>query len=165
MSPQPKRVIALAAAALAAATALAACGKSSSPGTGTSSGKPTSGGTLRLVANGGPANNLDPVPSYTVTNYIMEHAFARQLLSYPTVDVTGLSGPSWSKAIGLIPDVATAVPSTANHGISADGLTYTFHLRSGVDWSSAPPRQVTAGDFIREYKAFCNPVSPARSPG
>lgn len=53
MSPQPKRVIALAAAALAAVTALAACGGSSSgSGTGASSGKPASGGTLRLVANG-----------------------------------------------------------------------------------------------------------------
>jgi peptide/nickel transport system substrate-binding protein len=165
MSPQPKRVIALAAAALAAATALAACGKSPGASTGGSSGKPASGGTLRLVANGGPANNLDPVPSYTVTNYIMEHVFTRQLLSYPTVDVTGLSGPSWDKAIGLIPDVATAVPSTANHGISADGLTYTFHLRSGADWNSTPPRQVTADDFIRQYKAFCNPVSPVGNIG
>lgn len=164
MTPLPKRVIALAAAALAAATSLAACGGSSSS-SGAAPGKPTSGGTLRIVANGGPSQNLDPVPSYTVANYILEHVFTRQLLSYPTVDVTGLSGPSWNRSIGLVPDVATAVPSTANGGISANGLTYTFHIRSGADWNSTPPRQVTADDFIREYKAFCNPVSPVGNIG
>jgi len=32
---------------------------------------------------------------------------------------------------------------------------YTYQLRSGVDWNSSPPRQVTAADFIREFQAFC----------
>jgi hypothetical protein len=31
---------------------------------------------------------------------------------------------------------------------------YTYHLRSGVEWNSSPPRQVTAADFIREFQAF-----------
>jgi peptide/nickel transport system substrate-binding protein len=49
------------------------------------------------------------------------------------------------------------VPSAANGGITDHGLTYTYHLRRGADWNSIPPRQVTADDFIREFKAFCNP--------
>ena len=163
MTSRPKRLIALAAIALAA-TSVAACGKSSSS-SGGSAAKLETGGTLRIVANGGPEDNLDPVPSYTVANYILEHAFTRQLLSYPTVDVTGTSGPSWNKSIGLIPDVATAVPSTANGGISANGLDYTFNIRSGVDWNSTPVRQVTSDDFVREFKAFCNPVAPVGNVG
>ncbi len=169
MTSQHTRFIALAAAALAATTSLAACGSSSSsPGTatsGSSSGTPTSGGTLRIVANGGPEHNLDTVPSYLVANYILLHAFTRQLLNYPTVNVTSLTGPSWTKSITLAPDAATAVPTAANGGITDNGLVYTFHIRPGVDWNSSPPRQVTADDFIREYKAFCNPVDPVGNIG
>ena len=33
-----------------------------------------------------------------------------------------------------------------------------------MDWDSSPVRQVTADDFIREFKAFCNPVSPVGNP-
>jgi peptide/nickel transport system substrate-binding protein len=167
MISQQKRPIALAAVALAAVSVLAACGKSSNSPSSTSSsaGSPTRGGTLRFVANGGPEDNLDTVSSYLVANYILEHAFTRQLLSYPTANVTALSGPGWQKSITLIPDIATEVPSQANGGISADGLHYTFHLRSGVDWNTSPARPVVAADFIREYKAFCNPVLPVGNIG
>ena len=48
----------------------------------------------------------------------------------------------------------------ANGGITNGGKTYTFHVKQGVDWNSTPARQVTSQDFLREFKAFCNPVSP-----
>jgi peptide/nickel transport system substrate-binding protein len=167
MRPQPKRLIALAAAALTAGLSLAACGTSSpSSSSGSSStSKIEYGGTLRIIGNGGPEDNLDTVSSYEVSNYVLEHVFTRQLLTYPTVAVTGLSGPAWDKSIGLVPDIATVVPSVANGGISANGLTYTYHLRSGVMWSTSPPTPVTSADFIREYKAFCNPVEPVGNEG
>ena len=63
-----------------------------------------------------------------------------------------------------MPDVATAVPTTSNGGITNGGKTYTFHLKQGVDWNTSPARQVVAADFIREFKAFCNPVSPVGNP-
>ncbi|HEY2576688.1 MAG TPA: ABC transporter substrate-binding protein [Streptosporangiaceae bacterium] len=167
MISQQKRPIALAAVALATVSVLAACGKSSNSPSSTSgsSGSVTTGGTLRIVANGGPEDNLDTVSSYLVANYILERAFTRQLLSYPTADVTGLTGAGWNKAISLDPDIATQVPSQANGGISADGMHYTYHLRAGVDWNTSPPRPVVADDFIREYKAFCNPVQPVGNVG
>ena len=37
-----------------------------------------------------------------------------------------------SSAIDLIPRLATEVPTVANGGISADGINYTFHLRTDV---------------------------------
>ena len=52
------------------------------------------------------------------------------------------------------------MPTAANGGITNGGTTYTFHIQPGVDWNTSPPRQVTASDFIREFKAFSNPASP-----
>jgi peptide/nickel transport system substrate-binding protein len=165
MKPQPKRLIALVAVAATACLSLAACGKSSPSSSPSTSSKVMYGGTLRIIANGGPEDNLDTVSSYEVSNYVLEHVFTRQLLTYPTTAVTALSGPTWTKSIGLIPDMATVVPSTANGGITDGGLTYTYHLRPGVDWSTSPPTPVTAADFINEYKAFCNPVEPVGNLG
>jgi peptide/nickel transport system substrate-binding protein len=158
MITRTARLVMAAVAVVSVTILAAACGKTGTPGTA-SSGKPVYGGTLRVVANGGP-DHLDTVQAYIISDYVLERTYARQLVSYPTVPVTSTSGPAWQKAITVVPDVAAEVPSTANGGISADGLTYTFHLKPGVDWNTSPARQVTASDFIRQFKAFCNPVAP-----
>lgn len=89
-----------AAIAVAGILSLAACGKSG-PATPVS-GEPVYGGTLRIVANGGP-DHLDTVQAYIVPDYILERAYARQLVSYRTIPVTGTSGPAWQKAITVVP--------------------------------------------------------------
>src|SRR5471032_895022 len=38
-----------------------------------------------------------------------------------------------------IPELALAVPTQANHGISADGKTITYHLRKDAKWSDGVP--------------------------
>jgi len=161
----PKRVVALTAAILAA-VGLAACSSSSSTSStpsASSSATPVSGGTLHIVAASGPAH-LDTVPSYYTTDYQITHAFTRQLLNYPTLPYTSTSDPNWTKDTTPVADVATAVPSLANGGITNGGKTYTFHIKVGVDWNTSPPRQVTSQDFLREFKAFFNPVSPVGNP-
>ena len=120
---------------------------------------PVRGGTLRLVAADGP-DHIDTVPAYFTADYILERAYARQLLSYPAFADPTVGSKGWKEDVTPAPDVATEVPSRANGGISRDGKVYTFHLRSGVDWNTAPARPVVARDFLREFKAFCNPVSP-----
>src|SRR6202020_2747387 len=45
------------------------------------------------------------------------------------------------------------------------GKTVTVHIRPGVKWDTTPARQVTAGDFVREFKMLCNPSSPVGAPG
>lgn len=55
----------------------------------------------------------------------------------------------------LVPDLATAVPSTTNGGISRDGLTITYHLRKGVRWQDGAP--LTAEDVVFTYSAVMNP--------
>src|SRR5262249_13146434 len=101
--------------------------------------------------------NLDPVSAYYTVSSLLERMFARQLVSYANL-------PSFTASTKLVPDIATTVPTTGN-GISKDGKTYTFHIKPGVMWSSSPARQVTAGDFVREFKLLCNPASPVGAPG
>src|SRR6202034_631509 len=164
MALQPKRFAALAAVALAAA-GLAACGGSSSNGSSSSasSGKPVSGGTLHIVAASGP-DHIDTVPAYYTADYMLERAYARQLVTYPTVPDPTTSSPGWTTDTTPVADVATVVPTVANGGVTNGGKTYTFHIKPGVDWDSTPVRQVTSQDFLREFKAFCNPVSPVGNP-
>jgi peptide/nickel transport system substrate-binding protein len=162
MTSMPQRLAALAVAVLAAA-GLAACGKSTTS-TAPSAGPPSKpAGTLRIVAASG-FNHLDTVAAYYTADYMLERAFARQMLAYPYAAPSAVGSPSWNKTVNPAPDIATEVPSTANGGISSDGLTYTFHIRPGVMWNSSPPRQVTSNDFIREFKAFYNPVQPVGAP-
>jgi peptide/nickel transport system substrate-binding protein len=151
----------LAGAGLAACTSTSNATKANAPSTSTA--KPVYGGTLRIVAASGP-EHLDTVPSYYTTDYQLTHAYTRQLLSYPTLPYTSTSDPSWMQDITPAPDVASAVPTVANGGITNGGRTYTFHIKPGVDWNTTPARQVTSQDFLREFKAFFNPVSPVGNP-
>ena len=118
---------------------------------------PTKGGTLTLLGQSD-IFNLDTTSGYYTVNNILYRAYARQLFSYP-------NSPSFAAQIKLTPDVATVIPTTANKGISADGKTYTIHIKTGVKWNTSPPRQVTAADFEREFKLLCNPASPTGAPG
>jgi ABC-type transport system substrate-binding protein len=118
---------------------------------------PQRGGTLRLLGTSD-IFNLDTTSGYYTVLYIISRAFTRQLVSYP-------ASPDFRKELQLAPDVATAVPTRANGGISAEGKTYTFHIKRGVKWDTTPPRQVTAADFVREFKLLCNPAAPTGAPG
>src|SRR5215470_7463853 len=156
MKRRSKRIAVTAIAGLTAA-GVAAC-SSSTTSSGGPSGQPVHGGTLKFVAASGP-DHIDTVPAYYTADYILERGYARQLLTYPTAPGKTLTSAGWTKNITPVPDIATAVPKPTN-----GGKTYTFHIKPGVDWNTSPPRQVTADDFIREYKAFCNPVSPVGNP-
>jgi peptide/nickel transport system substrate-binding protein len=163
MVSAPKRAAGLAAAVLAA-VGLAACSSSSSSSTSAaSSTTPVYGGTLHIVSAGGP-DHIDTVPAYYTVDYQLERAYTRQLVQYPTEPATSTSSAGWTASTTPVADVATAVPTVANGGITNGGKTYTFHIKAGVDWNTSPPRQVTSQDFLREFKAFFNPVSPVGNP-
>jgi peptide/nickel transport system substrate-binding protein len=158
----PRRFAALAVVAVAA-SGIAACGKSSTPSTsGGPPSKPT--GTLNVVAASGP-DHYDTVSAYYTVDYMLERVYARQMLSYPYAYYNKVGDAGWNKSVTPVPDAATEVPTASNGGITNGGKTYTFHIKSGVDWNTSPARQVTASDFIREFKAFCNPVSPVGNIG
>jgi peptide/nickel transport system substrate-binding protein len=158
----PRIRIAAIAVAILAAASLAACSSasstsgSSSASASSSAGAPVYGGTLRWVASGD-VDHLDPMSAYYTATAILERGYTRQLVTYP-------SSNNYQTATTIVPDIATVVPTMANGGLSSDGLTYTFHLRSGVMWNTSPPRAVVAGDFVRALKRFCNPVLGVGNP-
>ncbi|MBI3968138.1 MAG: hypothetical protein HY329_21080 [Chloroflexi bacterium] len=54
-----------------------------------------------------------------------------------------------------VPDLAKEVPTQANGGISADGLTYTFKLREGVKWHDGKP--FTSADVKFTWERIMDP--------
>ena len=153
-----RRPLALTSLVVGLALLAGACGNNQTSGASTlASGTPQQGGTLKLVGSSD-VDHLDTASAYYVASYTLERAFTRQLFSYPaTTDITKANTP--------VADVATEVPTKANGGISADGKTWTIHLRSGVRWNTIPAREVTAQDFVLGLKRLCNPVSPVGAPG
>ncbi|MGH3169890.1 MAG: ABC transporter substrate-binding protein, partial [Trebonia sp.] len=167
MTRASKRVGALI-AVTAVAVGLAACSSSANSNapkvsTKTSSAKPVSGGTLKIIAASGP-DHMDTVSAYYTVDYELERLYARQLVSYPTVPYSSTSSAGWKTDSTPVADAATEVPTVANGGITGGGTVYTFHIKPGVDWGTTPARQVSADDFVREYKAFFNPISPVGNP-
>ena len=59
----------------------------------------------------------------------------------------------------LVGDLASAVPSLANGGISRDGRTYVYHLRRNVIWHDGV--RFSARDVIESFRAVMNPHSDA----
>ena len=57
----------------------------------------------------------------------------------------------------LLPVLCTAVPTAENGGVSKDGLTVTYHLRRGVNWSDGVP--FTSEDVIASWKQVMNPLN------
>ncbi|WP_018656465.1 ABC transporter substrate-binding protein [Actinomadura flavalba] len=131
---------------------LAACGGGSGGGGGGGGGD-GEGGTLRVVGSAD-VDHLDTSSGYTTVSSLLTRQFARALFSFRGAD-------GFDEAIQVRPDVAAEMPSTGNGGISADGRTYTIRLRDGVRWNTQPPREVTAGDFVRGIKRICNPAKPS----
>ena len=62
---------------------------------------------------------------------------------------------AFNKDLTLRSDVAKEIPTTQNGGISSDGKTYTFKLRSNVTWSDGT--QVKAQDFVYSIKRMLDP--------
>ncbi len=56
-----------------------------------------------------------------------------------------------------VPELATAVPSRANGGISADGKTITYHLRRDAKWSDGAP--FTSADVRFSADVVRNPAN------
>jgi peptide/nickel transport system substrate-binding protein len=146
-----RRLAALSLAAVAS-LALAACSNGGTTPSGSSTaGTPVSGGTLNMLG-AGDVDYMDPNISYYSLGYMNLRMWSRQLFTYPA--------EAGGKNTTPVVDLATDIPSTSNGGISADGKTYTIHIRPGAKWDTSPARQVTAADVVRGVKRTANPVQP-----
>jgi peptide/nickel transport system substrate-binding protein len=108
---------------------------------GRSAAPRAAGGTLTVGADGAGGGfffNLDPQYEYSFDTWeILRCCLLRMLMSYDgTSGVTGAQPQ---------PDLAARAPD-----VSADGLTWTFHLRPGLHYG--PPLQdvpITSSDIVR----------------
>ncbi|WP_433330933.1 ABC transporter substrate-binding protein [Spirillospora sp. CA-294931] len=132
---------------------LSACGGGGD--TASHAGAPRDGGTLRIIGSSD-VDHLDTASANSVGAFGLNRTYARTLFGTKASN-------EFAETIPVQADVAAAVPSRENGGISKDGRTYTIRLRRGVQWNTVPPRPVTAHDFERGLKRLCNPASP--SPG
>ena len=101
-----------------------------------SSASPAAGGvTLRIGWTADP-DNLSPfIGVETAASEVLA-------LTYDRLFGIGTDGSP-------IPQLATELPTTENGGISADGKTWTVHLRPGVTWQDGEP--LTADDVAFTY--------------
>ncbi len=154
------------------ALGLAACGSSSSSSSGASSTSSNSasntplvfkmmkpgenpvgqtltggkrGGTLTVYTSEDFAH-LDPGEAYFVLDYAVMYATQRPLFTYPP-----------NSSTTLVPDLATAVPTIANGGISDGGKTVTVHIQPNVRFSAPVNRVVTSADVAYAIDRGANP--------
>jgi peptide/nickel transport system substrate-binding protein len=102
---------------------------------------PAGGAILRVVSRGEP-DSLNPLLSQQDLSYALDSLIFSHLI---TADQNGTP----------IPDLATEIPTLRNGGISADGKTYTYHLRRGVRWHDGAP--FSADDVRFSWRAVMNP--------
>src|SRR5215469_1884385 len=100
-----RKISAVSAAALVVTLPLLGFAKAM-PNPTSASGGPVFGGTLKIVAASGP-DHIDPVPAYYTADYILERAYARQLVSYPAVADPSIHSTGWYADITPVADVAT----------------------------------------------------------
>lgn len=148
-----RRRLAAVSLAAVASIALAACsnGGGSTSGSGGTAAAPVTGGTLNMLG-AGDVDYMDPNISYYSIGYLNLRMWSRQLFTYPADPGSDNTKP--------VADLATDIPTAANGGISADGMTYTIKIRPGAQWNTSPARQVTAEDMVRGVKRTANPVQP-----
>lgn len=99
--------------------------------------------TLRVVSSQFP-RTLNPI----LATETLEAALAR-LVSDLLVGVDARGE--------FFPELASVVPTTANGGVSRDGRTVTYHLRSGVRWHDGVP--FTSRDVKFTFDAIMNPAN------
>jgi peptide/nickel transport system substrate-binding protein len=112
------------------------------------------GGTLTVLSNGD-FEHLDPGEAYYSLDSALMQMTNRTLFTFPP-----------NSATVLRPDLATAVPTTANGGITDGGKIVTVHIRSGVFFSPPVNREITSQDVAFALERGANPnVGNAYWPG
>ncbi|MBI2778105.1 MAG: peptide ABC transporter substrate-binding protein [Chloroflexi bacterium] len=137
------------AALVALSVVLAACGGGQSPSPSASGGgasaaeSPVAGGTVTIGLFQEP-DNLNPYTAIQTASRVVREFTLEGLLG---VDPDG----------NYVPELAAEVPSVANGGISADGKTITYKLKSGVTWSDGDP--FTSADVKFTWQAIMDPAN------
>lgn len=131
-------------ALIAAFAALAACTKTSGVGGVGGRANPWTQPHVLRFADAGDVNTLNPhLGQFADIGYLSSMTMAYLI--------------KWDEHNNPYPELATAVPTQANGGVSKDGLTITFHLRKGVRWSDGAP--FSADDVVFSTNVVNNPAN------
>ena len=137
--PHPRKSVRTVALGVCAVLATFACGNNNGGASATQEA-PADQQVLR-INDGTDPNSLDP----TQQTYTYEAAVGR-LVFQPLVQPN--------------PGLTDVQPAGAkSYDVSADGLTYTFHLRPEAKWADGKP--VVAADWVYGWKHFLNPALAA----
>ena len=117
-----------------------ACGGDEGGGASPTGGAVTKGGTYRTaIEDFGFTNAFDPTGEYLGTAWgLYSDLILRNLVTYKHID--GVPGDE------IVPDIAESWET------SADGLTWTFHLKSGVQFGPPLSRDVTSADIAYAFQ-------------
>lgn len=129
------------ACALAAVALLAACSRPATTANGAHKNSWTIPGTLRIAQREDPDNLNMLLGTETVVSDISMF-WAGYLFNL-------------NDRNELVPELARAVPTQENGGISKDGLTVTYHLRRGVRWQDGA--SFSADDVVFTWRVMMNP--------
>ncbi|GAC1304622.1 MAG: peptide ABC transporter substrate-binding protein [Vulcanimicrobiaceae bacterium] len=135
--------LAAAATCVSLVAALAGCSRVGDGSGGGANGRHhawTKPGTLRIVNLVEP-DTLNPLLGNSQIDSDLANLWGGMLLN-------------WSDANEFVPELATEVPTLANHGVSADGKTIVYHLRRHVTWHDGKP--FTAADVVFTWHAVLN---------
>jgi peptide/nickel transport system substrate-binding protein len=126
---------------LAAFAIVVSCSKSPSTSSPTASSAAIArGGVYRVgVSTFGNTDNLDPTGEYGIPGWGVLDAVQRTLVTFKFAP--GDAGTT------LVPDLADAIPQP-----SADGLTYTFHLKPGIKFGPPLNRAITSADVAYAFE-------------
>ncbi len=120
---------------------VAGCSKAGSPGQASGRHAWTQPGVLRVAVVQEP-KSLNPLLATTTTD-----GFIDRLMFEPLITADPRGNP--------LPMLAARVPTTANGGISRDGLTIVYRLRDDAKWSDGVP--VTSADVKWSWESIVNP--------
>ncbi len=84
-------------------------------------------------------------------------AFSNMSFAVWIYQIFGVGPGRWDDKGNLVPYAATEIPSSDNGGVSADGLTVTWHLKPCLFWSDGQP--LTSHDFVYTWKAMMDPAN------
>ena len=98
------------------------------------------------VRIGSDMTGLDPAKLFNIENQTINHVY------------NGLVRYEYEKSGGIVPDLAE------KWEVSADGKTYTFHLRKGVKWHKGYG-ELTADDVKFSYDRVLDPQTASRYKG
>lgn len=142
--------IVVAACGTATPTTSQAPGGSIAPSSAPSASAPPAGGGTLSIAFEGDISSLDPALAYDSTSVPTVHMLYDQLVGYDS-------------GTNLGPSLAAEMPT-----LSADGLTYTFKLRPGVQFvkpDGTVLREMNADDVVHSINRILDPkLTPTPSP-